>query len=111
MNFMQQVAGFLVNFSDWLAAGRPTRAPEWVAQIFKDHCEPCDQYEPNGRTIAGSRGKCAQCGCHVSSDPTDPLNKLIYPNLGCPLDPPKFEASIQVEFTTDNEEQNNDQST
>lgn len=93
-SFMQKVTGFLVAYKDWVAAGFPRRAPEWVFEIFENHCKPCDYYDPEGKTPLGSVGTCGKCGCHVSDDPEDMLNKIVLPTSFCPLDPPRWNASV-----------------
>lgn len=93
--FMAKVTGFLVAYSDWAAAGFPRRAPEWVKEIFENHCKPCELYDPDGKTPFGSVGVCTKCGCHVSDDSDDMLNKIVLPNTSCPFDPPKWEANVE----------------
>lgn len=90
---MQKVTGFVVAYKDWAAAGFPRRSPEWVQEIF-DICKTCPLYNPEGKTPFGSVGTCEKCGCHVSNDPEDMLNKIVLPNTSCPLDPPRWNASV-----------------
>lgn len=94
-SFMQKVTGFLVAYADWAAAGFPRRAPEWVAEIFENHCKPCEWYDPDGVTPFGKVGTCKFCSCHVSADFDDMQNKIVLPNTSCPLDPPKWQASVE----------------
>ena len=97
---MAKIQGFLVAYRDWAAAGYPRREPAWVKEIFETHCTPCEMYEPESRTLFGSVGVCGRCGCHVSADGEDMLNKIVMPTQGCPLDPPKFRASVEWKDST-----------
>ena len=104
-NFMGKVAGFVIAFRDWKAAGYPTRSPAWVKELFETHCNPpdgppCEYYDPDGKnpfTIIGKcpPGLCRKCGCHVSDDPDNEVNALRYPTKACPAG--KFEAIVEVE--------------
>jgi len=85
---------FTISMKDWIVAGCPMRSPEWVEEIFTEHCRPCDFYKP-GRNIFGQKGYCEKCGCHVSASSTNPLNKILDPNNACPLDPPKWGRTIE----------------
>ena len=94
MNFMQKITGFAISMKDWIAAGCPKRSPEWIAEIFETHCQPCDEYNP-GRNLLGQKGYCMKCSCHVSADPDNPVNKIVSPLNSCPLDPPKWGRTIE----------------
>lgn len=96
---MTKVTGFLVAYRDWAAAGFPRRSPEWVKEIFETHCQKCPIYDPKAVTPFGSVGTCGKCGCHVSADPEDMLNKIVLPTSSCPLDPPLWRASVDSDPT------------
>jgi len=93
-NFMTKITDFTISMRDWMLAGCPSRSPEWVAEIFTEHCEPCEFFDP-GRNILGQKGHCDKCGCHVSANSNNPLNKIVDPNNSCPLDPPKWGNTIE----------------
>lgn len=93
MNYMAPIK-FAVSMAQWIAAGCPSRSPEWVSEIFHTHCEPCEYYFP-GRTMLGQNGGCGKCGCHVSADSSNPLNKIVDPNNSCPLDPPRWGRNVE----------------
>ena len=93
MNYMAPIK-FTISMAQWIAAGCPMRSPEWVAEIFEDHCRPCEFYNP-GPNLLRQRGYCEKCGCHVSPDGNNPLNKIVDPNNSCPLDPPRWGGTIE----------------
>jgi len=104
-NFMAKVTGFTISMTQWVLAGCPRRSPEWVAEIFETQCRPCPWYDAEDRTIFGSKGLCTKCGCHVSADHTNPLNKIVDPANACPLDPPRWEAIIEIDKRQPNNEE------
>lgn len=85
---------FTMTMIEWARAGCPFRPKEEVRQIFDEQCRPCENYNP-GRNILGKKGYCELCGCHVSDDVHDPLNKILDPLVSCPLDPPKWERRLE----------------
>lgn len=93
MNFMGPI-NFTLSMAQWAAAGCPTRSPEWVKEIFETHCRPCEFYKP-GRNLLGQKGYCQKCGCHVSDDPDNPVNKIVNPNNSCPLDKPRWRSTVE----------------
>ncbi|MHC4120137.1 MAG: hypothetical protein ACYSWO_21800 [Planctomycetota bacterium] len=100
---MQKIAGFTISYADWAAEGFPRRSPEWIAEIFAEHCQPCEWYAPEEKTLLGRQGVCRRCGCHVSAAPRRLDNKLLLPNTSCPLDPPLWGSSVEVEPNPDSE--------
>jgi len=88
--------GFVLTMFEWAMAGCPVRHPEEIREIFETHCRPCEFFNP-GRNLLGKPGYCEKCGCHVSQDPDDVLNKIRDPLVGCPLDNPKWRRSVTVE--------------
>jgi orotate phosphoribosyltransferase len=78
---------FARSVTRWMAAGRPTRTPERIAEILADHCDKagdrCPQYQA---------GRCNACGCPINNDPTPLTNKLAMATEPCPADPPRFAA-------------------
>lgn len=97
MNFWSQAISFGRSYVDWVKAGKPKRPPEERAAIFESFCSVCPYYDPEGKTVLGDVGKCSVCGCHVSADNEGMRNKLNWPTEGCPLTPPRFRPSIEVE--------------
>ena len=97
--FMTNVCGFVVSFKNWCEAGMPWRSPAEAQELFTTHCrgifrnnsgnvtiEPCPEYDPEKRAFPGwPKGTCLMCGCHVSGDAYQLLNKVNKPHHGCPL--------------------------
>ena len=99
MNFMSKVVDFMVHYKNWAKAGYPKRSPEWVKELFAI-CKACEYYQPEGKNPLSQAGfcppgLCGKCGCHVSDDPAQELNALIYPTKPCPLG--KFDAIVTLE--------------
>lgn len=99
MNYLAKIKDFVIHWKDWQAAGYPRRAPSWVKELF-EICKACEWYQPEGSnpfTVIGKcpPGICGKCGCHVSDDPNNDLNALVFPTKACPVG--KFEASVLVE--------------
>ena len=90
---LRMAANFVMTARDWALAGCPARHPDEIRQIFETHCRPCEFYSTD-RNILGKKGYCEKCGCHVSADPDDLLNKIHDPLVSCPLDPPRWDRSI-----------------
>lgn len=99
--FLAKIVGFTISFKDWYAAGMPWRTPEETQELFDKHCrgrkvspdgwalkpDPCPEYAPERRAFIGwPKGTCNACGCHVSGDAFELLNKVSKPHMGCPLD-------------------------
>lgn len=63
----------------WTKAGKPTRTPERIEQLFTAYCKPCTNY---------SGTNCKICGCMINT--TVGLNKLYWATTKCPDDPPKW---------------------
>lgn len=109
-NFLAKITGFAISMKDWALAGCPQRSPEWIAEIFEEHCKPCEFYNPS-RNVFRQKGYCEKCGCHVSADPNNPLNKIVSPLNSCPLDPPKWGGTIECKQKShSNEKENNEHS-
>lgn len=106
MNFLSKITGFSISMADWILAGCPSRSPEWVEEIFETHCKPCEHYFPT-RNMLGQKGGCGKCGCHVSADHTNPLNKIVDPNNSCPLDPPRWGGTIECKQQREQREREN----
>jgi hypothetical protein len=99
--FMQKLKGFTITMAQWVAAGRPRREPQWVAEIFNDKCKPCPFYDPDRWSLFGDLGVCKLCECHVSDDPEKMTNKIVMPNTKCPDNPPRWVAAVKEEDATD----------
>ena len=103
---MDKITGFVIHWKDWKEAGYPKRSPAWIKELFEDHCKKCEWYDPAGKnpfTIIGKcpPGLCVKCGCHVSDDPENEVNALLYPTKPCPVG--KFERIVNTEDLDDNE--------
>lgn len=61
----------------WIAAGRPTRSDERVAEIHDTFCVNCDKYDPVKRA-------CKHCGCRVNKGAMPLTNKLKMGTEVCP---------------------------
>lgn len=100
---LQKVIGFAISYADWASVGFPRRSAAWVAELWAI-CSACPHLDKEQKTPFGL-GACRVCGCHVSPDPEKTVNKLVWPTEGCPLDKPKWRATIEVdENETPNEE-------
>lgn len=71
----------------WKNAGKPMRSDERVAEIFDNHCKPCENYIPI--PLLEDRGQCAVCTCLLSKD-DDNMNKIRWATTKCPLPEPKW---------------------
>lgn len=75
---VDKIANYFGAIRRWVAAGRPTRTPEEVRQLFEDHCKGCERYDQK-------KHACKTCGCAVAGE-GDPLdNKLAMASEHCPL--------------------------
>ena len=61
--------------SKWIAAGRPLRTDERIAEIWDNYCSKCDKREAD---------KCSMCGCFIRRHGTI-LNKLAWGTERCDL--------------------------
>ncbi len=68
--------------SRWIAAGRPTRTPEQIAERLAT-CQACPHFNAARRT-------CRKCGCCVSVIADALANKLAMGTEVCPDDPPRW---------------------
>jgi len=67
-----------------MAAGRPLRTEEEIAEIYDEQCSPCEYFDNDS---------CGLCGCHVRREGTT-LNKLAWGTEKCPDDPPKWVEKV-----------------
>jgi hypothetical protein len=84
---VRQSISFATAHTKWLAAGRPTRSPERVAEIFDTLCRPCEHFESTGV----DNGSCKLCGCALKRE-RGLLNKINMATEGCPAQPAKWRA-------------------
>ena len=61
----------------WVAAGRPVRTDEEVANIHTQYCTQCDWYDPDQQ-------RCKGCGCKATADGAALLNKIKMGTQHCP---------------------------
>jgi hypothetical protein len=59
--------------SKWIAAGRPLRGDERIAEIWDNYCFGCDNREAD---------RCKLCGCFIRRNGTT-LNKLAWGTEAC----------------------------
>ncbi len=98
--FLSRISGFVLSLKQWHEAGMPWRSPDETKDLFEKHClgiigrdsdgtiiaQQCPEYDPERRAFVGwPRGTCLACGCNVSADAYEILNKVNKPNQGCPL--------------------------
>ena len=79
----------------WIAAGRPERSPERVAEIFA-LCQGCDQFR---RGKSESEGTCRLCGCRLRRE-GGLVNKIKMATESCPKTPPVWRAEVAVSGLT-----------
>ncbi len=96
--FMAKITGFVVAYADWAKEGYPRRSAEWVDEIFAEHCQPCEHYAPETRSLFGDKGVCSVCSCHVSANAENMRNKVVLPSQSCPVG--KWQANIGVRDKT-----------
>lgn len=79
-SLFRQIKTFSIAYTKWLAAGKPIREPEHIAELFKI-CENC----PTRRfmRVSKNKGRCTQCGCWIKRQGEN-RNKLAWPTEGCP---------------------------
>jgi hypothetical protein len=65
----------------WVAAGKPQRSPEQIAEIFDTICTPCEHFRPTG----DGKGTCDKCGCRLKRQ-GGLLNKILMATESCPID-------------------------
>jgi hypothetical protein len=87
----RRITSFATSVSRWVAAGRPIRSEQRVAEIFTQHCRPCQHFKP-GRSDA--EGKCGLCGCRLRSE-AGVMNKIKMATEGCPKTPPAWEPEVE----------------
>jgi hypothetical protein len=74
---LADVAHYARAVTRWTLAGFPTRDASEVARIEAEHCRPCT---PHYRA-----GRCAQCGCRVTSGGLAVVNKIAMATERCPV--------------------------
>jgi hypothetical protein len=62
----------------WVASGSPTRTEGEIRELFENHCQNCDRYDP-------VKHACKNCGCSISTDSSPLSNKLAMKTEHCPL--------------------------
>ena len=90
-SLLKQAASFVSAEAKWIAAGRPIRDEERVAELFTI-CQACEQFRPGTSELEGS---CAVCGCRLRSI-GGLFNKIQMATESCPLKPPKWTAEAPV---------------
>ena len=80
-----------VGMASWLAAGRPKRSSERIAEIFDSLCRPC----PHFAASSDAQGSCKLCGCALRRQ-GGLLNKISMATESCPARPPRWIAEGDV---------------
>lgn len=75
MNLFSLLKKYLHARSKWIAAGRPLRTDERIAEIWDNHCSNCDKREAD---------RCTMCGCFIRREGVT-LNKLAWGTEDCPV--------------------------
>lgn len=86
-SLLRQAASFASAEVRWIAAGRPVRGEERVAEIFAI-CQACPNFRPGTSELEGS---CSVCGCRLRSA-AGLFNKIQMATESCPLKPPRWGA-------------------
>jgi hypothetical protein len=85
------IQGYRREKEEWKNAGKPMRSDERVAEIFDNHCKPCENYIPI--PLLEDRGQCGVCTCLLSKD-DDNMNKIRWATTRCPLAEPKWTEDV-----------------
>ena len=80
------VGRYLTAREKWVAAGKPQRTKDEVAQVFeicsgKVSGEPCEMFQWHNKRL--NLGRCKKCGCQLNLGKA--LNKLHWATEQCPL--------------------------
>lgn len=76
---IEKAGKMLMAYVRWAKSGKPPRSPEYIAQLYRDHCEPCGARDGNW---------CTDCGCRLLGRGM----KLTVPTENCPRG--KFLADV-----------------
>ncbi len=92
VSLTSQAWNFAKATARWIMAGRPVRSPERIAEIYKTHCQPCENFvpHPKGDADKGSCGLC-KCSCKVQAAV---FNKIRMGTEACPMNPPKWTEEL-----------------
>ena len=74
----RQAVNYSAAVARWVAAGRPTRSPERIAQVL-EICRACPAYRSSG-----GRPQCGYCGCSINSSRDGVRNKIAMATEVCP---------------------------
>jgi hypothetical protein len=72
-----ELATYVKAVKGWIAAGRPTRTDEEIAELQIKYCDQCDWYDPE-------QGRCKGCGCKTNAEGAALLNKVRMATQHCP---------------------------
>ena len=75
-----QAKNYVIAYTKWVAAGKPLRTPEKIAELFTI-CEQCPSV--SFIPISDGIGRCAECGCWLKKTETT-RNALAWPTKPCP---------------------------
>ena len=70
----------------WIAAGKPVRSPERVAELFDNVCSPCEYFVATGV----DKGVCGLCRCSLKRYVGAWFNKLEWGTTRCPAKKPRW---------------------
>lgn len=69
----------------WVAAGKPVRSAEEVAEIFAIcQSNECGKFEP-AKIFSKTKGGCKECGCNLAQQTGRLFNKIEWATEHCPL--------------------------
>lgn len=88
-SLLRRAATFAAAELRWIAAGRPVRSVERVAELFTV-CKACEHFQLGARD---GEGKCRLCGCQLRRA-GGLLNKIQMATESCPAQPPRWTAEI-----------------
>ena len=75
---MDKVMNYAAAVRKWVAAGRPVRTEEEIAEIYEKHCSGCTMFDKE-------RQVCNSCGCPANKNQPPLKNKLAMATEECPL--------------------------
>lgn len=80
-SLITQAQNYLMSYARWVAAGKPVRSPDYIAELFATFCEKCPSN--NFIRVDKDSGRCVECGCWLKRKGID-KNKLAWPTEPCP---------------------------
>ncbi len=94
MDIKELLARHKAEKDKWVAAGRPMRTKEQMAEIYAV-CAQCPRFNKRGGFIPGY-DQCDICQCNLHPS-MQIMNKIAWDTTNCPNDPPLWEAGTPSE--------------